>query len=117
MEVALRRRLDGVKDISISQSEQTAEVTFTEGDRAFSPGAFREAVGEAGVKVLVFQIDVCGVIKQEGQQMSLVAGKNRWPVTGAGSVSLDKPLCVSGRLDDSTRPPHLQVLEIKSAPK
>jgi hypothetical protein len=114
MEVALRRRLEGVTDISISQSEQTAEVRF-EGDHAFSPAAFRKAVGEAGVKVLRFEVDVCGSVEEKQGQRLLIAGKNRWPLTGDRTVPLGQPLCASGRLDDRTDPPTFEPIDIRSA--
>jgi hypothetical protein len=115
MEVALRRRLEGVSDISISQREQTAEVTFGEGDYAFSPEEFRKAVSEAGVVVLSFTVDACGSVRQNGQQRWLVAGKNRWLLKDDAAIPLEQPLCVSGRLDDRAKPPTLDVLEIRSA--
>lgn len=115
MEVALRRRLDGVADISISQREQTAEVTFAEGDRAFSPEAFRKAVGEAGVVVLRFHVDACGSVQQDGQQRWLVAGKNRWLLRGDATIPVGSPLCVSGRLDDRAKPPAFDVVDVRSA--
>lgn len=114
MEVALRRRLDGVADIWISQSEQTAEVRF-EGDHPFSPSAFRKAVGEAGVKVLRFDADVCGTAEEKADQRWLAAGKNRWPLTGDREIPLGQPLCASGRLDDRTDPPTFEPMEIRSA--
>jgi hypothetical protein len=116
MEVALRRRLEGVSEISISQSEQTAEVRF-EGDHSFSPAAFRKAVGEAGVKVLRFDVDACGNAADERGQRWLIAGKNRWPLIGDRTIPLGQPLCVSGRLDDRTDPPTFEPFDIRSAPE
>jgi hypothetical protein len=116
MEVALRRRLDGVSDISISQREQTAEVRF-EGDHAFSPAEFRKAVGEAGVKVVRFEVDACGAARDEAGKRWLIAGKNRWPLTGDRAVPLGQPLCVTGRLDDRTDPPTFEPVDIRSAPE
>lgn len=116
MEVALRRRLDGVADISISQRDQTAEVTFDGGDHAFSPQAFRKAVWEARVVVLNFQVDACGLVNEERQQRWLVAGKNRWLLKGDAAVAQEQPVCVSGQLDDRAEPPTLDVVEIRSAP-
>lgn len=117
MEVALRRRLDGVADISISQREQTAEVTFDSAGHAFSPESFRKAVWEARVVVVSFEVDACGSATEERQQRWLIAGKNRWLLTGDGAVPLEQPVCVSGRLDDRAEPPSLEVVEIQSAPQ
>jgi hypothetical protein len=63
MEVALRRRLAGVIDVAISQSQQTAVVTFAPGTRHFSAAAFRSAIAEASVDVVSLEIDVCGFIR------------------------------------------------------
>lgn len=115
MEIALRRRLEGVADISISQREQTNEVRFGGGDHTFSPEAFRKAVGEAGVVVLSFQVDACGSIEQEREQRWLVAGKNRFLLTGGGAPPPNPMLCVSGQLDDRARPPSLDVTDVWSA--
>src|SRR5687767_11003171 len=118
MEVALRRRLDGVADVSISQQDQTAEVTFGETDTAFSPEEFRTAVGEAGVVVVRFQIDACGSVERQGEERWLVAGKNRWRVKGnavqEATVPLGQPLCMSGSLDDRARPPTLEIAAVRS---
>ena len=63
MEVALRRRLEGVARIAISQQHQTAEVAFAPGPYVFSPEEFRAAVGEAEVEVISFEIEACGHVK------------------------------------------------------
>jgi hypothetical protein len=115
MEVALRRRLEGVAEISISQREQTAEVLFTPGEHAFSPDAFRKAVGEANVVVLAFQIDACGSVERTGEQRWLVAGKNRLLVTGDADVPAGRLLCVSGRLDDRRRPATIDITDVRTA--
>jgi hypothetical protein len=115
MEVALRRRLEGVAEISISQREQTAEVRFAPGGRLFSPDAFRKAVGEAGVRVRSFHVDVCGSVEENRQERWLVAGKNRWRLTGGPAVPTTQPVCVSGRLDDHVQPMTLEIAQIRTA--
>jgi hypothetical protein len=117
MEVALRRRLEGVADISISQREQTAEVRFDGGDYQFSPEAFRKAVGEAGVVVVRFEVDACGSIEQERDQQWLVAGKNRLLLNCGRPVDSDQLMCVSGRLDDRSQPLRLDVIDVRTAGK
>ncbi len=109
MEVALRRRLEGVAGVSISQRQQTAEVTFGAGDHLFSPGAFREAVNEAGVKVLSFQIDACGVIQEGANGRRLVSGRNTFQLLNASNVTAGQAVCVVGTLDDTSEPPRLEV--------
>jgi|KBSSwiStaDraftv2_1062776.scaffolds.fasta_scaffold723012_1 hypothetical protein len=113
MEVALRRRLEGVAEVSISQREQTAEVTFAKGDYAFSSDAFRKAVAEAGVVVLSFQIDACGSIEQEQEQRWLVTDRNRFLLTAGDTLPSDQPICVSGRLDDRAPPLRLHITDVQ----
>lgn len=115
MEVALRRRLEGVANISISQSRQTAEVEFTSPLHAFSPDAFRDAVGEAEVTVLSFEIEVCGVIEQKESQRWLAAGKNRFLLVEGGTSPgpVGRAVCVSGRLDDESDPHRLEILKLR----
>jgi len=60
MEVALRRRLEGVATVAISQQHQTAEVRFAPGPHVFSAAEFRAAAGEADVEVVSFAIEACG---------------------------------------------------------
>lgn len=100
MEVALRQRLEGADDISISQGQQTAEVRFAPASRAFEPQTFREATRQAAVTVLRFEIDVCGVVEQREGARSLVAGENRFTVTGGEAAPIGEPVCVTGRLED-----------------
>jgi hypothetical protein len=116
MEVALRRRLEGVADISISQSRQTTEVTFAQGPHTFSPRAFRDAVGEAGVSVLSFHIDACGVVEQKDRQRWLAAGKNRFLLVEGGRTSagpVGQAVCVSGRLNDDSVPHRLKIMDVE----
>lgn len=109
MDVALRRRLDGVAHIAISQSQQTAEVTFAEGPHVFSPTAFREAVGEADVEVVRFEVDVCGVgVEDQGRRW--LAGRTERFLLADGEWSPGQHVCVSGRLGDGSEHAHL-VLE------
>ncbi len=97
MEVALRRRLDGVARISISQARQTAEVEFAATPHTFSAMAFREAVGEADVEVVSFEADVCGVVVQEQDRRWLTAGADRY-LLPAGEWALGARVCATGRL-------------------
>ena len=102
MEVALRRRLEGVEHVSISQSQQTAEVTFTSGNHAFLPAEFRNAVGEAEVEVLSLEIDACGAVEEkDGRHWFTIAGarfllRDRVPANGV--------TCVTGQLNDHAEP-------------
>lgn len=113
MELGLRRRLEGVTNISISQSRQTAVVEFADRRQAFSPRVFRDIVDEVGVEVLTFQIDACGAIEQKQSQRWLVAGENRFLLEEDGTAPVGPPLCVSGRLDDRSAPYRLTVTGIQ----
>jgi hypothetical protein len=114
MEVALRRRLAGVADVSISQSQQTAAVTFVSGTHEFSAAAFREAVAEADVEVLSLEVDVCGVIDAENVLRS-VGDVNRPLVRLQGGNALSASVvCVSGRLDEPVEPYETHVLVVRA---
>lgn len=117
MEVALRRRLEGVADIAISQSRQTALVTFTAGPHVFSPRTFRDAVDETGVEVLTFRIDACGIAEHVGSERWFVAGKNRFLLAEGATVPAGDRVCVSGRLDDTSTPARLEVASVKAVPR
>lgn len=114
MEVALRRRLEGVADISISQSRQTAVVEFADGRHAFSPSVFRDAINEAGVgvEVLNLQIDACGEIERKGSQHWLIAGENRFSLDESATPPVGQPVCVSGRLNDRSDPYRLEGIQL-----
>ena len=101
MEVALRRRLDGVAGIAISQARQTAEVEFTTRPRNFSTTAFREAVGEADVEVLRFEADVCGVVVEDQGRRLLAGGTDRF-LLADGEWSPGQHVCVTGHLGDGS---------------
>ena len=111
--MALRRRLEGVAHVSISQSQQTAAVTFNPGSRAFSAPAFRDALGEAAVEVVSLEIDACGVIEEmNGHRWITITGQ-RFLLRGqtsAGSIA-----CVTGRLNDRVEPNELEVMKALAA--
>ena len=113
MEVALRRRLDGVADIRISQERQTAEVRFAPGPYTFSASEFRAAVAEAEVEVVRFEIDVCGQVEDDGAAGWLAAGTNRFRLL-APTVPLSGSQCLRAILDDRVSPPDLERLELLS---
>lgn len=103
MDMALRRRLEGVAEVRISQERQTAEVIFAAGAHAWAPGEFRAAVGEAEVEVLRFEIDACGRLEREGDTTWFVAPPGRFQVAGQQPADLG-PTCLSADLDDSRAP-------------
>jgi len=117
----LRRRLEGVARIVISQQHQTAEVSFVPGSHVFSPEEFRAAVGEADVEVVSFAIEACGNVEsgapgalgaQGAQGAQGAAGAQgaqgaRWFVAGANRFVLSGELpngaekaCISAVLDE-----------------
>lgn len=103
MEVALRRRLEGVETIAISQAQQSAVVTFAAGTRAFVPQDFREAVAEADVEVLRFEIDACGSVEDTGVERWFVAGVNRFALPQDALAGLAST-CLTGALNDRATP-------------
>lgn len=107
MEMALRRRLDGVASVSISQERQHAEVAFAPGAPAFSPSAFRAAAAEAEVDVVAFEIDACGRAEREGAGEWLVAGGTRFLVT-PGALPDNLTVCVTAVLRDASLPYRLE---------
>ena len=107
MEVALRRRLEGVAEISISQHEQRATVTFVPGTHVFSSEAFRTAVAEADVAVITFDARVCGVVDPNGT-LRAVAGHEPF-VQLRGNIRPGGSICAAGRLDDRKQPYELEV--------
>ncbi len=110
MEVALRRRLDGVADVSISQSEQVAAVAFVSGTRAFSAAAFREAVAEADVTVVSLDLDVCGLIDHENTlRSSSDVATTLLRLRGSHALEVGA-VCVTGRLNDLVAPYELDVM-------
>jgi hypothetical protein len=114
MEVELRRQLEGCGKITISQSQQTAEVEFEGGDHAFPPEVFRQAIGKAGVEVLSMEMDACGRVEGSGDsQLWLNTGVNRFALAGEKSIPDRGAVCVSGKLDDSVRPPRIEVAKLR----
>ena len=68
---------------------------------AFSTVAFREAVGEAEVEVLRFEVDVCGVVVHDGDQWWLTSGTDRFLLSD-GEWAGGQRVCVTGRLADGS---------------
>jgi len=112
MEVALRRRLAGVAEVSISQSQQTATVTFVSGTRVFSPSTFKDAVAEADVDVVNLEIDVCGV--PDDQNVLRSSTDRRQPIVRLRGVErrTGTHTCVTGRLDERSDLPELEVTKL-----
>lgn len=108
VEVALRRRLEGVATVSISISEQTTEVAFAPG-HAFVPAVFREAVKEAGVEVLSFEIEACGVTERIDDHWWLTTGADRFLLVAHELPAPGQAVCASGRLDDRSTPSRLEI--------
>ena len=108
MEVALRRRLAGVVEVSISQSAQTAAVTFMRGTRTFSAAEFRAAVAEAGVEVVALEASVCGVVDERHELRSPHAEQPLVRLRG-GDARIGTSICATGQLDDRADPYELQV--------
>ena len=105
----MRRRLAGVAEVSISQSQQTAAVTFVSGTRAFSAAAFREAVAEAEVDVVSLEVDVCGVVDAQRVLRSSADVQSSFVTLRGYSADAGRRVCVTGRLDEGPEPAGLEV--------
>jgi hypothetical protein len=114
MEVALRRRLEGVKSVSISQSDESAAVTF-EGTHAFSAETVRQALKAADVEVVTMDVDACGSAHQTGEELWLTAGPNRFRLEGAPASRPATRVCVSGRLDQASGSDQIAVTSLRGA--
>jgi hypothetical protein len=112
MEVALRRRLDGVDTVAISQSEQRAEVTFTDGPRALVLATVRAAIEGAGMKLVALRVDACGQLETEGAERRLIAGENRFTLEGEAGGTVGYA-CVTGRLVEHTAPTPPGLVEVR----
>ena len=100
----LRRRLEGVVGVSISQGDQTITVEFAGG--VFQPLMFRDAVAEAGLDILALRIDTCGTIEERADQYWLIAGQNQFALADSPDAPIGQ-LCASGALDDLSNPSRL----------
>lgn len=109
MEVALRRRLAGVAEVSISQQQQTAVVTFLPDTRVFSAAEFRAAVAEADVEVIRLDVRVCGLVDADGALRPAASGDDPL-VRLQGDVRPGRSVCATGHLDDRTAPYILEVV-------
>jgi hypothetical protein len=108
MDLALRRRLEGVAEVRISQARQTAEVRFAPGPHAFAAGEFRAAVAEAGVEVLRFEVDACGRVEHAGDAIWFAAGPNRFTLAQTPAFADAGDQCLSAVLDDREPPGRLE---------
>jgi hypothetical protein len=107
MEMALRRRLDGVVSVSISQQRQHAEVAFAPGAPAFAPSEFRAAAAEAEVDVVAFEIDACGRAERDGTSEWLLTSGTRFAVA-PGALPGDRSVCIRAALRDAPLPYRLE---------
>lgn len=105
----MRRRLSGVADVSISQGEQTAAVSFITGTRVFSAAAFRGAVGEADVDVVSLNVDVCGVVDDQNLLRSSTDGQQPFVRLRGSEARAGSTICVTGRLEEG---PELSALDV-----
>jgi hypothetical protein len=108
MELALRRRLAGVAEISISQQQQRVRVTFVPGTQSFSAPTFRSAIAEADVDVISIDARVCGAVDETGALRSSANDQERL-VQLRGDVRPGSSRCVMGRLDEGAEPYGLEV--------
>lgn len=116
LEVALRQRLEGVAGVSISESNQTTEVTLRPGDDAFSPRSLREAHRQAQVEIVTMHLDACGVVERSGAERRLRAGATELSLTGPDDATEGSRVCVSGTVRDEGDRIRLEVTRSTPAP-
>ena len=116
LEVALRQRLDGVAGVSISETNQTTEVTFRPGAQAFSARAFREAHRQAQVEIVTMRLEACGVVESGGSEPRLRAGATELPLAGDLAPAEGSRVCASGTLQDQGERMRLAVTSSTPAP-
>ena len=114
MELSLRRRLEGVANIAISQTEQTARIDFAAGEFRFSPGDFRTALDEAGLELVDLQIEACGGIENTAVGQALTMRTDRLRLEYAGAFPVASIVCVVGSVDFALEPATLHVERITS---
>lgn len=117
IEVALRQRLEGVESVKISESAQTAEVTFAPGGHAFSREVFSLALRQSAVEIVTLDVEACGVIAGEQGERRLQAGKTEFVLTKAGEAAPGTAVCVEGRLEEGADPMRLIVSRMGPAPE
>ena len=116
IEVALRQRLEGVETVKISESAQTAEVTFAPGGHAFSREVFSLALRQSHVDIVTLEVEACGVIAGEKSERRLQAGKTEFVLTKAGEAAAGAAVCVAGLLEEQAHPMRLVVSRMHPAP-
>ena len=116
LEVALRQRLDGVAGVSISESNQTTEVSLRPGRDPFSPRMLREAHRQAEVDIVTMHLDACGFVESTGAERRLRAGATELVLAGEHNATTGSRVCVSGTVRDEGDPIELFVTKSEPAP-
>jgi hypothetical protein len=115
MEIALRR-LDGVDQVAISMEKQEVAVTY-KGAASFQPKALREAVANASVSIVRFQIQARGRVQAQGDRQVFIAGKDRFLLVTPPKMPDDQTLLVNGEVfKDAVTPMELKVASFRVVP-
>lgn len=116
LEVALRQRLEGVVGVSISETNQTTEVTLRPGPDAFSISKYREAHRQAQVEVVTMRLDACGLVEGSGANRRLRAGATELLLAGEQTAGDGTRICVSGVVREEGDRIRLDLTSSKPAP-
>ena len=87
-------------------------MTFVSGTHVFSSAAFKEAVAEADVDVVSLEIDVCGPVDDQNVLRSSANGQQRIVRLRGVDRRGGRTTCVTGRLDERTELPELEVTKL-----
>ncbi len=117
LEVALRQRLDGVTGVSISETNQTTEVTFRPGTDAFSARTFRDAHRQAQVEIVTMRMDACGLVESGAAERRLRAGATELLLDGEHAPVEGGRVCVSGTVREDGDRMRLDVTNSTPAPR
>ena len=110
--MSLRRRLEGVASIRISQTHQTAEIEFAAGDVRFSPAEFRTALEDVGLELVRLHVEACGVIEESPPGRSLRLKRGRFLLADSDPPPTTRVVCMAGQLDDRVDPATLHVSSV-----
>jgi hypothetical protein len=93
--------------------KQEVAVTY-KGAASFQPQPLRDAVGQANVKILRFQIQARGRVQAQGDRQLFIAGKDRFLLVNPPKMPDDQTLLVNGEiLKDAASPMELRAINFR----
>ena len=86
-----------------------------EPDAEFQAESIREAAAQVAGTVARIEIVARGRLEPEGATPYFVAGKNRFRVADAASITAGKTISITGIVDDSSTPVKLTITQTRPA--